>query len=381
MHRLLIVTTVPGTLRAFLLPFARHFREQGWLVDGMAQGISANSDCWETFDHIWEMEWSRNPLDPRNLLEAPRMIQEVMEKQKYDIIHVHTPVAAFVTRYALKNLRKQGQVKVIYTAHGFHFHSGGKPWKNAIFLALEKLAGAWTDYLVTINREDEAAAQKYHLLPSDRIRYMPGIGVDLDYYNPHSVSEAEVARVRQGLGITDETPLFLKVAELIPRKRHPDVLGAFAALNRPEVHLALAGAASSSMREEMGQLASDLGVKERVHFLGKRPDIPALVRASIATILVSEQEGLPRSVLESLSLEVPVIGSKIRGTQELLEDGCGLLVKVGDIPGITQAMAWILDHREEVKKMAENGRRKMENYQIKHIIKLHEDLYAEALSQ
>ena len=77
---------------------------------------------------------------------------------------------------------------------------------------MEQLAGPWTDYLVTINREDEAAAKKHHLLPSDRICYMPGIGVNLDYYNPHLVSEAEVARVRQDLGITTESFLFLTVA-------------------------------------------------------------------------------------------------------------------------------------------------------------------------
>lgn len=378
MNRLLIVTTVPSTLGAFLLPFAKHFRDQGWRVDGMAQGISANSECLQTFDHIWEVEWSRNPLDPRNLLAAPAMIQKVIEQEKYDIVHVHTPVAAFVTRYALKNLRKQGQVKVIYTAHGFHFHSGGKPLKNAIFLALEKLAGLWTDYLVVINREDELAAKKHQIVPSDRIRYMPGIGVDLNYYNPQAVSEAEIARVRQELGITEKTPLFLSVAEFIPRKCHRDVILAFAALARPQVHLALAG--TGSLLEEIRQLASDLGVKDRVHFLGIRPDIPSLMGTSVATILASQQEGLPRSVLESLAMEIPVIGTQIRGIQELLEGGCGLLVEVGDIEGLAEAMAWVIEHPEEAKTMGKRGRERMAAYDLRSIVKLHEELYAEALS-
>ncbi|MEG4166342.1 MULTISPECIES: glycosyltransferase family 4 protein [unclassified Microcoleus] len=381
MTKLLIVTTIEGTLRAFLLPFAQHFRSQGWQVDAMALRVSKHPECLSSFDKVWEIEWSRNPLDPRNFLAAPQVIKKAMAEEKYDIIHVHTPVAGFVSRAALNDFRKQGKCKVIYTAHGFHFHPGGSQFKNAIYLNLEKLAGPWTDYLVTINREDEAAAKKHHFLPSDRIRYMPGIGVDLDYYNPDLVSEAEVARVRQDLGLTKETPLFLTVAELIPRKRHRDVIQAFGALNRPEVHLALAGPSTTSVKEEMQQLASDLGVKERVHFLGMRRDIPILMRASLATILVSEQEGLARCVLESLSMEIPVIGTKIRGIQELVEDECGLLVEVGDIPGITRAMAWVLDHPDELKKMGQNGRLKMQKYQIKQITKLHEDLYAEALSR
>lgn len=375
MNRLLMVTTVSSTLRAFLLPFAYHFRKLGWRVDAMAQGVSASAECLQAFDRVWEVEWSRNPLDPRNLLVAPRVIQEVMAQEHYNLVHVHTPVAAFATRYALKDLRKQGKCKVIYTAHGFHFHPGGKPLKNAAFLTLEKLAGPWTDYLVTINREDESAALRYRILPSQKVRYMPGIGVDLDYYNPDAVSQTEVARVRQELGISGETPLFLSVAEFIPRKHHRDVIQAFAKLNRP-IHLAFAG--RGPLMEEMRLLASELGVKDRVHFLGRRDDVPTLMRASLATVLVSEQEGLPRSVMESLSLEIPAIGSKIRGTQELLEGGCGLLVEVGDTEALAQAMARMLDCPEDVRKMGKQGRELMATYDLRQIVKLHEQLYAEA---
>jgi glycosyltransferase involved in cell wall biosynthesis len=180
----------------------------------------------------------------------------------------------------------------------------------------------------------------------------------------------------------DVTALVSKIreAELIPRKRPRDIIQAFAALNRPGVHLALAGPGESHIVQEMRQLASDLKVKNQVHFLGKRSDIPTLIKASIATILASEQEGLARCVLESLSIKITVIGTKIRGIQDILEDECGLLVKPGDIPGITQAMDWVLNHSEEVQTMGKKGRQKMENYQIDHIIKLHENLYAEALS-
>lgn len=379
MKNLLFVTTIPGTLEAFLLPFAYHFRAKGWRVDAMAQRVSANPECKQAFDRVWEIEWSRNPLAPSNLLVAPRIIRKLVEQEKYDIIHVHTPVAAFVTRYALKDLRKQGKCKVIYTAHGFHFHPEGKFLKNSIFLALEKLAGSWTDYLVTINQEDESAAKRYHILPPQRICYMPGIGVDLDYYTPGVVSEAELAKVRQELGIKQENPLLLSIAEFIPRKHHRDIIKAFAKLNRPEVHLAFAG--NGSLFEEMRLLASNLGVKNQVHFLGIRNDIPTLIRASVATMLVSEQEGLPRSVMESMSLEVPVIGTKIRGTQELLEGGCGLLVEVGDIEGIAQAMAWVLDRSEEARMMGKRGRERMATYDLRHVIKLHESLYTEIISE
>ncbi len=376
--RLLVVTTIADTLRAFLLPFAYYFRSKGWQVDAMAQGVSNSPECLQAFNRVWEIEWSRNPLAPKNLILAPKIIREVVAQSKYDLVHLHTPVAAFVGRYALNNLRKKGKCKIIYTAHGFHFHPRGNPLKNAIFLNIEKIAGNWTDYLTLINHQDELAANKYSILSPRRIRYMPGIGIDLKYYNPDNVMDSEVGRVRQELRIGAGDPLFLCVAEFIDRKHHRDVIEALAKLARPQVHLVLAG--HGRLLEEMQKLASDLGIINLVHFLGQRNDIPALMRASVATILASEQEGLPRSVMESLSMEIPVIGTKIRGIQELLEGGCGLLVEVGDIEEIAKAMAWILDRPEEAKAMGKQGRERMAAYDLCQVIKLHEELYAEALA-
>lgn len=377
MKRILQVATIASALRSFLLPFAEHFRAQGWQVDGMAQGVSACDNCVKAFDQVWDVTWSRNPLDPRNLIVAPQTIQKIVEQQKYDIVHVHTPVAAFVTRYALQRFRKSKNCKIIYTAHGFHFYRGGSPLKNAAFLTLEKLAGYWTDYLVVMNQEDRDAIDHYQLLPSDRVRYMPGIGVDLEYYSPRAVSKAEVSQIRQALGIEQHHPLFLSVAEFIPRKRPQDILKAFARLDRANAHLVFAD--TGPLLEEMQRLASVLGVEDRVHFLGYRSDIPALMRASTAMLLASAQEGLPRSVMEALALELPVIGTAIRGTQDLLGGGCGRLVKVGDVEGLAQAMAWVLDHPQDAQLMVQRGRERMALYGLQSVLKQYETLYAEAL--
>ena len=377
MNKLLMVTTVPSTLRSFLLPFAAHFRAQGWQVDAMACGVSMSAECQQGFDRVWEVKWSRNPLDPRNLLAAPQVIREIVTSEQYNIVHVHTPVAAFVTRFALKDLRARLGVKVIYTAHGFHFYTGGNPLKNAVFINLEKLAGNWTDYLVTINHEDKQAALQHKLVAPARLVYMPGIGVDLKYYNRQTVAESAVIQVRQELGIGEHTPLLLSVAEFTARKHHVDAIAAFAKLARTDVHLAFAG--SGPLMEKMQQLAAQLGVAKRIHFLGNRPDIPVLMKAASANILVSAQEGLPRSVLESLALETPTIGTKIRGTQDLLEGGCGLLVDVGDVDGIAAAMATILGSPAAATQMSKLGYERISEYELDSIVQLHEQLYARAL--
>ncbi|MBI4874086.1 MAG: glycosyltransferase [Acidobacteria bacterium] len=375
--KLLIAATIEGTLRSFLLPFARHFRELGWRVDCMAQGASSCAECQGEFDHTWEAAWSRSPWNPDNLKIAIGQVRSLVGSEEYDLVHVHTPVAAFVTRLALRGLRRRGLVKVVYTAHGFHFHRAGSPVKNLVFRLLEWGAGQWTDYLVVINREDEDAAKAYRLLPAERVVYMPGIGVDTGLLDPDRVAEERIQALRDGLGLSDGDKLISMLAWFEPRKRHQDAIRAIAALRRSDVHLALAG--DGKLLDPMKRLASDMGIARQVHFLGAVSDVAPLIRASAATLLPSSREGLARSVMESLSLAVPVIGTNARGVGELLSGGGGLVVGVGDVPALSRAIQRLLDHPAEARAMGRAGRARMQSYDIRHILKLHEDLYGRAV--
>jgi len=378
-YKILIVTTIAGTLEDFILPFVHHYRNLGWQVDGVSVDITSNPACVAALNSVWDVPWSRNPLDPRNLVNAVPRIQEIVVQGNYDLVHVHTPVAAFVTRYAISQLKIKQKPQVIYTAHGFHFHQQGNPVTNFLFLNLERIGGRWTDYLITINREDEAAARKHHLLPDERIFYTPGIGLEIDKYDSCQVSPAQIAGIRQELHLKPEDVLLLTVAEFTANKRHRDQLLALQQLNRPEVHLALAG--DGDTRPEIEQLAQELNLQQQVHFLGFRYDIPALICASTALLLTSGREGLPRSIMEAFCAGIPVIGTKIRGIQDLLSDNCGLLVEVGDIQALSQAIAEMIDHPQQAKEMGANGRHKVASYDVQNIIELYTQIYHQALAK
>jgi glycosyltransferase involved in cell wall biosynthesis len=378
MPKLLIVANVASMLREFLLPFAEHYTGLGWHVDGMVGETTTVADTGkelEIYGTIHRVAWSRNPLDPRNFLQAPRTIREVVAKEKYDIIHVHAPIPAFITRYALRNV--ENHPPLIYTAHGFHFHKGGSPVKNKIFLTLERSAGPWTDYLVVMNHEDEGAVRTHKIVPENKLMYMPGIGVDIKKYSPERATEEDVKTVRAELGLKNNECFFLMIAEFNPGKRHRDALAAFAQLNRPDVFLATAGV--GPLEEEMKALANQLGIAERVKFLGYRRDIPVLLKAATGLLLPSEREGLPRSILEALCMGTPVISTQIRGVEDLLANGCGLMTPVGDAPALTKAMAQLLDKPEEAKAMAKRGQEHIKTFDLANVIRLHDELYARAL--
>lgn len=373
MPRLLIVSTVPATLRAFLLPFARHFRSSGWQVDAAAQDIDALPELGKEFDACHALPLSRNPLDIPTLLRAPAAIRELVREGRYDLVHVHTPVAAFLVRFALRGLKLRP--RVVYTAHGFHFHRNGKALPNAVFRFAERIAAPWCDALVTINREDFDAAQAAGF--ATRVEYMPGIGVDTGLWKPERADIAAVAAVRRELGLDDAAVLFLMVAEFNPGKRHRDVIAAMQMLGKGNVHVAFAG--DGPLRAALQEQADVLGLADRLHFLGFRRDIPVLVRAARAVLLPSEREGLPRSLLEALSMGVPIIGADTRGISELTE-GCGLKHAVGDVEGLASAMQRLAQNPDEASALGERGRARMvADYDEQVVIGLHDKLYASLL--
>jgi glycosyltransferase involved in cell wall biosynthesis len=373
-HRILMVTTVASTLRAFLLPFATHYRGLGWQVDALASGVSDCPECSRAFDQVFEAGWGRNPLSLLENIGAARTVSAVTANGRYDMVHVHTPVAAMVARAALR-LRDRSP-RMIYTAHGFHFFQGGAAVRNAAFIALEKLAGCWTDALVVINREDEASARRLALVSQQRIVYMPGIGIDLSRYNAESVSKTSSSELRAALNLGEGTSVFLQIADFVPRKRHRDLLRAFAMLP-PSTRLLLAG--DGPELGAMVLLARDLGIVDRVRFLGQRNDVPVLLALADAVLLVSEQEGLPRCVLEAMAMERPVVGTRVRGTKDLLEQGGGILVPVGNVDAIAAGMRDILERPVEARAMGLRGRESVTKYDQQLILELHDRLYEQIL--
>lgn len=371
--KLLIVTTVPITIEVFLLPYAEHFREKGWRVDAIADGVSTSDFIKQKFDVVYDVNWSRSPL--RTLQQWRSLtsrVRQIVSKEGYDVVHVHTPVAAFVTRYALRKVRHQWGVRVVYTAHGFHFYSGGRLLRNSVFIALEKLAGRWTDNLVVINQEDLDHARMYNIIPHDRVHHMPGIGIDIGDYVKRANNSSGTA-IRQELGLSHKDHVVLMIAELIERKRHADAIDAVSRCEIDNVHLILAG--SGPLLEDLKRRTHALGIIDRVHFLGFRRDIPDLLAASDICLLPSAHEGLPRSVMEAMAVGVPVVGTDIRGMRDLLSDGAGVLVPVGAPDMIATAIDRLLSDPEECQQIAQVGRRKIQMYDLDSVIAQHELLY------
>lgn len=260
---------------------------------------------------IYRLPCSRTPFSRGNIA-AIKKLWQLAETGRYDIIHCHTPVAAFCTRVACMGVRRQG-TKVFYTAHGFHFYAGA-PLKNwLLYYPAEWLCSWWTDVLITINQEDYKRAKKH--FHAKKITYVPGVGIDTGKFRT-GICDRE--KKRKELGLKETDIMLLSVGELCERKNHETVIRAIARLKNPNVRYFICG--QGKLEAHLKRLASELGLSGQVELMGFRNDISELCQAADLFVFPSLQEGLPVALMEAVACKTPVICSRIRGNIELVTE-------------------------------------------------------------
>ncbi|MBQ7896610.1 MAG: glycosyltransferase family 4 protein [Oscillospiraceae bacterium] len=320
--KILYVTTIGPTMD-FFKAFIRKLLDEGHTVDiATNEKLGAVAECYREWGcKVYPISCSRSPLNKGNL-QAIGQLREIIKTGGYELVHCHTPIAAMCTRLACRPLRKKG-VRVIYTAHGFHFYKGA-PLKNwLIFYPIEKLCSYFTDVLITINKEDYQLAQRK--MKAKQVAYVPGVGIDISKF---MLSDEEKAAkrelIRQRHSIEREAKLLLSVGEVNENKNHGVVIEALTKLEQDDIYYIICG--DGPLMNQRKELALSLGLENRVIFAGYREDVADYYQAADIFVFPSLREGLPVSVMEAMASGLPVISSNIRGSKDLVQDGvCGYL--------------------------------------------------------
>jgi len=165
--------------------------------------------------------------------------------------------------------------------------------------------------------------------------------------NPYQIDE--IRKKGDEEGRLPDARYIIYVAALIPRKRHADLLRAFSQLSQKDIKLVLAGKGKSEAG--LKNLAHQLGIADRVIFWGWDPNPYRLIRHASLSVLASEAEGLPRVVVESLILGVPVVSTNCpSGPAEVLTGALTeWLVPVGDTDSMSKAMDKALKSYPDLK--------------------------------
>lgn len=316
----------------------------------------------------FQIDFSRNIMDFKENLKAYKQLDKIVSNGKYEFIHSHSPIGGVVSRItAFKN-----RVKIIYTAHGFHFFKGSSLLNWLLYFPIEKFLSFFTDVLITINKEDYNNSIK--LLNAKKNVYLPGIGIDADKLNAVNINKKKLL---DSLGITENSFLIISVGELNKNKNHQVVVKALYRIKNPNIHYLICGQGPEifSLRE----MVIKLNLSKNVHFLGYREDVKEILKISDLFIFPSYREGLSVALMEAMTSRLPVICSNIRGNVDLITEGeNGYLVSPNDDVKIANCIEELYkDSNLSAVYGSKNYNKIVENFSLTRVKELTKDIYRE----
>ncbi|MGI9952918.1 glycosyltransferase [Moorellaceae bacterium AZ2] len=306
----------------------------------------------------------RGVPDPRALFR----FASILRLEQPQVVHSHMVHANLLARLARPLARVPVLVCTVHT-----INEGGRHREWAYRL---------TDFLCDLTTQvSQSGLERYvrvRAVPQHKIRFIPN-GVDTDRFRPNPEARA---RLRHELGLGNVFS-WLAVGRCEEAKDYPNMLRAFAMVLREHGNTVLLIAGQGSLREEAEQLANQLGLREKVHFLGLRKDVPELMNAVDAYVMSSAREGMPMVLLEAGATGLPIVATDVGGNREVVLDGMsGFLVPPKDPEALARAMLRLMIlSQEERRRMGEVGRAHVEaNFSLEKVVDQWESLYQECLA-
>jgi glycosyltransferase involved in cell wall biosynthesis len=362
------LTNVGFALNKFLLPLIDVQLSNGDEVVAVCADDEYVSDLREAGYRVETLSITRG-MNPLKHLHSIWVIFWFLRKEKFDLVHVHTPVAALLGRIAA---RLCGVPLVVYTAHGFYFHDEMSTTKRAFFVGLERFAGRWTSLLFTQSCEDAKVAVIEKIMPKDLV-FVIGNGVDISKFNPRVGLVNN--RIRSELEIAEDNFIVGMIGRQVKEKGILELLEAAQVLieKYEDISFIIVGDRLNSDHAEGVEAAINKATalsRGRLILTGMRSDIPQLLAVMDLFTLPSWREGMPRTIIEAMMMALPVVATDIRGSREEVIDGeTGLLVPLRNPKALTQAIELLYKDRKKSKKMGKASRKRaLEIYNEKKVI-------------
>jgi glycosyltransferase involved in cell wall biosynthesis len=320
--------------------------------------------------------WLTERTVPVHCLEAPEGVRPdvvlrlaaLLRREHVQVLHCHNCKAMLYGGLAAASLPG---VRVVMTKHGFTH------WTTGPVAALGRLLMRRADAVTAVTSDIEHALSSGGWGRRERLLTVPN-GVDTDEFQP----SVNPHKLRSDLGFGPEDRLIGMVQRLSPEKDPLNLLQAFhrVADALPEARLLVVG--EGPLQPEMERRATAGGMRDRVSFLGVRPDVPRVLGALDVFCLPSRTEGTSLSLLEAMACGLPVVATAVGGTPKVLAgEQAGLLVPPEDPEALAAALLRVLADPAAARRMSEAGRRlACERYGLSVSVERYARLYEQLLS-
>lgn len=308
----------------------------------------------------------RKPRSPKNILYIKKHIVEGM----YDIIHAHLFPTTYWTSIASKLILKN-KPKFVMTEHNTHNRRREKKYLRY----LEKNIYSSYDKIISISQQVRNNLISW-LMPNqnelDKFVVIEN-GIDIDKFKkatPYEKSELFH-------GFDEDIKLICMVGRFSQQKNQPTLIKAMKELPQ-NVHLLLIG--EGPLKQKNEKLAKEIGVNDRVHFLGFRNDVDKIFKTSDIIVLSSYWEGFGLVAAEGMAAGKPVIASNVPGLAEVVGDA-GILFDKDNYRQLSDIMLMLIKDNQRYEEISRKCLLKSEYYSIEKMTcrlkKLYEDLYVD----
>ena len=323
---------------------------------------------------FYNAEIYRNPFSIKEMRRAYKNACKEISSADYLAIHCNTPIGGMVGRLAGK---KHKVKKIVYTAHGFHFYKGAPLFNRTVLKWAEQIMAHWTDAIITMNAEDYEAAKKFRLKKGGKVYFVHGVGITLSDFVGVGDKRNEK---RAELNLNDDDIALVSAGDLILRKDYATAIRAIALADNENLHYFICGVGPE--RENLEELAKELGVENQIHFLGFRSDVKELMAASDIFLFTTLQEGMPRSMMEAMATGLPCVASAIRGNVDLIENGeNGYVCAAKDVEAFSKAISKLAQSKELREEISKKNLEKIKGYDVSVVEKEIKAIYEEVLSK
>lgn len=357
--KLLYIASTVGHLNSFHRPYVERLAQEGWEIHtggrggelplpGGSRGVDIPFEKSMVSLRNWHLVWK---------------LRRLLLEERYDVISVHTTLAAFFTRLAVLLIGHRNRPLVINTVHGFLFDHTTPPLKKGILLAAEKITAPATHLLWTMNREDTQIALS-HKLCRGPVEKIPGMGVDMTRFSPATVPQRQAARDRYGL--CDRDFVLVYAAEFSKRKNQKWLIESMAGLPK-NVKLLLAG--QGTELESCKKRVQELNLEGQVQFCGFVSDIAVCYHAADVCVSASRSEGLPFNLMEAMHCALPVLATRVKGHEDLVTQGVtGYLFPHQNRAVFHQYLLSLLHSPAHTLELGQHGRDQAEQYRLDRVL-------------
>ena len=305
--KILYAASTYSHIKAFHKSFIDRLVSEGHTVMTMARGEGAD----------FNIPFEKKMLSRENR-RLRKTVADIIAREKFDLIILNTSLAAFHIRLAVD---KKDRPRIVNIVHGYLFPEEPRGIKSALraklLLEAERMLAKKTDAILTMNDEDYRIATNNALTCGVVIPTF-GMGV------PTPRLTLDEGAMRRRFANPDDY-IMLFVGELSARKNQEYLIKAMPSVIErvPNARLWLVGAGDEE--KHLKALAESLELSDRVVFLGKRKNPADFMRDCDLYVSASQSEGLPFNIVEALGVGKTVLASAVKGHNDILADGVGVL--------------------------------------------------------